>query len=205
MKKKVLLFAIFMLLAVTVFGISLNNTVKAYDLGDVDLLICNPGEDASTEMNFSFHTSVSGVVVEIAKKSDGNFDNAIKVVPTYTSYSDAYPFIGNTSWGIDYGAGYDKENVSICEAYAKGLEPDTEYMYRVGATNFSETRYFKTAGNDGVFAFAIMADPQVYGISAAQTSNETMNKAIKKAESLNMNLELVLCAGDESNTGGYYE
>lgn len=103
MKKKVLLFAIFMLLAVTVFGISLNNTVKAYDLGDVDLLICNPGEDASTEMNFSFHTSVSGVVVEIAKKSDGNFDNAIKVVPTYTSYSDAYPFIGNTSWGIDYG------------------------------------------------------------------------------------------------------
>ena len=202
MKKKILLFAIFMFLTVLLFGFTPNKVVKAYNLGDVDLLIANPGEDASTQMNFSFHTTVSGVVVEIAKKSDGNFDKAIKVVPTYTSFKDAYPFIGNTQWGIDYGAGYDKEKVSVCEAFANGLEPDTEYMYRVGATNFSETRYFKTAGKDGVFAFAVMADPQVYGQGAADTSNATMNRAMAKAKSLNMNLELVLSAGDESNTGG---
>lgn len=202
MKKKILLFAIFMFLTVVLFGLTPSKVVKAYNLGDVDLLIANPGEDASTQMNFSFHTTVSGVVVEIAKKSDGNFDKAIKVVPTYTSFKDAYPFIGNTQWGIDYGAGYDKEKVSVCEAFATGLEPDTEYMYRVGATNFSETRYFKTAGKDGVFAFAVMADPQVYGQGAADTSNATMNRAMAKAKSLNMNLELVLSAGDESNTGG---
>ncbi len=73
-----------------------------------------------------------------------------------------------------------KKKVSVCEAFATGLEPDTEYMYRVGATNFSETRYFKTAGKDGVFAFAVMADPQVYGQGAADTSNATMNRAMAK-------------------------
>ncbi len=77
MKKKILLFAIFMFLTVVLFGLTPNKVVKAYNLGDVDLLIANPGEDASTQMNFSFHTTVSGVVVEITKKSDGNFDKKL--------------------------------------------------------------------------------------------------------------------------------
>ena len=196
MKKKVLL--LFLISLITVFSFGLNVNLKASNLGDVDLLIANPGEDASTEMNFSFHTTVKGVVVEIAKKSDGDFSKAIKVEPTYQSFKDAYPFIGNTQWGIDYGTGYDKDNAYICEAYATNLEPNTEYMYRVGKTNFSDTRYFKTAGNDGVFAFAVMADPQVYGSGVAVTSNNTMNRAMKKAETLNMNLEVVLSCGDHS-------
>ena len=78
MKKKVL----FLVLTafITMFFVSLGTkTIKAADLGDVDVLIANPGEDASTQMNFSFHTNVSGVVVEIAKKSDGDFSKAIKV------------------------------------------------------------------------------------------------------------------------------
>ena len=200
MKKKILLFFMIALIALCAFGTK--NNVKASDLGDVDLLIANPGEDGATEMNFSFHTTVKGVVVEIAKKSDGNFDKAIKVEPTYTPFKEAYPFIGTTQWGIDYGNGYDKENAYICEAYATGLDPDTEYMYRVGATKFSETRYFKTADDDGVFAFAVMADPQIYGSGIAVTSNNTMNRALKKAETLNMDLEVVLSCGDQSNTGG---
>ena len=106
MKKKILLFFMIALIALCAFGTK--NNVKASDLGDVDLLIANPGEDGATEMNFSFHTTVKGVVVEIAKKSDGNFDKAIKVEPTYTPFKEAYPFIGTTQWGIDYGNGYDK-------------------------------------------------------------------------------------------------
>lgn len=43
MKKKILLFAIFMFLTVVLFGLTPNKVVKAYNLGDVDLLIANPG------------------------------------------------------------------------------------------------------------------------------------------------------------------
>lgn len=199
--KKSFSILIFAILLVIMISLVPSKSVKA-TTSDVDLLICNPGEDSSTQMNFSFHTTVKGVVVEIAKKSDGNFDNAIKVTPTYMSYADAYPFVGKTSYSVIYGA--ETDNVSICEASASGLEPDTEYMYRVGATNFSETRYFKTASNDGSFSFILTADPQIYGGqtgSAFKTTNDTMERALAKAKSLGMNPELLLSAGDEVNDG----
>ena len=201
MKKKTLLFFMFALIALCVFGTK--NNVKAADLGDVDILIANPGEDSSTQMNFSFHTSVSGVVVEVAKKSDGNFDKAIKITPECIPHAEAYPLEG-TNWGVDYGKNVDRKTMNVCEAYATGLEPDTEYMYRVGATKFSETRYFKTAGDDGVFVFAVMADPQIYAESMALvTVNENMNEAWEHAQKeFGMDIELVLGAGDMVSQGG---
>lgn len=211
-KKKILLFLVIVLLTICTLGLLPNNYVKAYDLGDVNLLICNPGEDASTEMNFCFHTSVSGVVVEIAKKSDGNFDNAIKVSATYTPYSEEYDFIGKTEYNVYYdesgtpvGQGYDTSKIYICEAYATGLEPATEYMYRVGAKNYSETRYFKTASNDGTFSFAVMSDAQIFGSGAFSTVNNTMNRAIKKAQGMGMDLDLVVSCGDDSNDSDIWQ
>ena len=200
MKKKIMFLTLTAFITLLMFSIG-TKTLKAADLGDVDVLIANPGEDSSTQMNFSFHTNVSGVVVEVAKKSDGNFDKAIKITPECIPHAEAYPLEG-TNWGVDYGKNVDRKTMNVCEAYATGLDPDTEYMYRVGATKFSETRYFKTADDDGVFAFAVMADPQVYGSGVAVTSNNTMNRALKKAETLNMDLEVVLSCGDQSNTGG---
>ena len=178
-------------------------TLKAADLGDVDVLIANPGEDSSTQMNFSFHTNVSGVVVEVAKKSDGNFDKAIKITPECIPHAEAYPFEG-TNWGVSYGKDVDRKSMNVCEAYATGLEPDTEYMYRVGATKFSEVRYFKTAGDDGTFVFAVMADPQIYAQSMALvTVNENMNEAWEHAQKeFGMDIELVLGAGDMVTYGG---
>ena len=202
MKKKVL----FLVLTafITMFFVSLGTkTIKAADLGDVDVLIANPGEDSSTQMNFSFHTNVSGVVVEIAKKSDGDFSKAIKVTPECVAHEVAYPFEG-TNWGVDYGKDVDRKSMQVCEAYATNLEPDTEYMYRVGKTNFSEIRYFKTAGDDGVFVFAVMADPQIYAESMALvTVNENMNEAWANAQKeFGMGIEVVLGAGDMVSQGG---
>lgn len=204
MKKRICLFAImFLFLGFFICTLSTNkvNALLALN-GDVDLLICNPGEDASTQMRFSFHTNVSGVTVQIAKKSDGNFDNAIKISPECISYDEAYPFKG-TSWGMNGGAGYDSATMKICEAEANGLTPDTEYMYRVGATNFSETRYFKTAGTDGTWGFLVMADPQTYVADGLVSGiNENMNRAMENAKKLGFTPELVVCAGDQVNDGG---
>ena len=200
--KKLLMF---LLVFVSLLGLSLSLVssikVNASTTGDVDLLICNPGEDSSTQMRFSFHTNVSGVVVQVAKKSDGNFDNAIVLTPECVSTDVAYPFKG-TSWGINWGSSYDPATMKVCEADVSGLEPGTEYMYRVGATNFSETRYFTTAGTDGVWSFAVMADPQNYTAPLHSAINPNMNRAKANAEKLGMKLELVLCAGDQVEYGG---
>ena len=204
MKKRVFLFVIMFLLMgffVCTLSTSKVNALLALN-GDVDLLICNPGEDASTQMRFSFHTNVSGVTVQVAKKSDGNFDNAIKATPECVSFDEAYPFKG-TSWGMDGGPGYDSKTMQICEAEVNNLEPDTEYMYRVGATNFSETRYFKTAGSDGTWGFLVMADPQTYvDDSLVGGINDNMNRAMENAKKLGFTPELVVCAGDQVNDGG---
>jgi len=202
MKKKIMFLTLTAFITLLMFSIG-TKTLKAADLGDVDVLIANPGEDSSTQMNFSFHTNVSGVVVEVAKKSDGNFDKAIKITPECIPHAEAYPLEG-TNWGVDYGKNVDRKTMNVCEAYATGLEPDTEYMYRVGATKFSETRYFKTAGDDGVFVFAVMADPQIYAESMALvTVNENMNEAWEHAQKeFGMDIELVLGAGDMVTQGG---
>ncbi len=205
MKKKVLLFTVASF--IMFFALCLNLRVKAYDraeLGDVDLLIASPGEDASTQMNFSFHTSVEGVVVEIAKKADGNFDKAIKVTPECAAYHDVFP--DTEDYALQYlddsGAPMNKSAIKVCEAYATNLEPATEYMYRVGATNFSETRYFKTAGNDGLFSFLVMADPQVYTEGVALgTANGLMAQALEHAKKLGLDIELTLGCGDMVNDG----
>ena len=180
------------------FITSLSLTKALAEECDVCVYICNPGEDASTQMRFSFHTNVSGVTVQIAKKSDGNFDNAIKLTPECISNSEAYPFEG-----MKYESTYDYKTMQVCEADVSNLEPDTEYMYRIGATHFTETRYFKTAGNDGVWSFVVMADPQNYSTNGLVGGiQEDMDKAMINAQKMGLNPELVLCAGDMVNHGG---
>jgi len=206
MKKKSLIIALFAMFAFLFLGFFSKSTVNAKYVADSNfmLFIACPGEDSSTQMNFSWHSDQKDSYVEIAKKSDGNFDKAIKVYPKTMTYTEAYPFTG-TNWGVEYPDGIDKNTMLVCEAFATGLEPGTEYMYRGWANNkYTEVRNFKTAGNDGVFVFAVMADPQIYAESlASNTVNSNMNKAMANAQKLfGMDVELVLGAGDMYSHGG---
>ena len=201
MKKVLMFLLLFVSLLGFIFGIASGKKVQAYSNGDVMLLICNPGEDSSTQMRFSFHTDVSGVTVQVAKKSDGNFDHATILTPECVPTSVAYPF-GGTSYNMKWPSYYDPKTMQVCEADISGLEPGTEYMYRVGATNFSETRYFTTAGTDGTWGFVVMADPQNYSNPLHSNVNPNMNRAKANAQKLGFDLNLVLCAGDMVDTGG---
>ena len=206
MKKKSLIIAMFAMFAFLFLGFFSKSTVSAKYVADSNfmLFIACPGEDSSTQMNFSWHSDQKDSYVEIVKKSDGNFDKAIKVYPKTMTYTEAYPFAG-TNWGVEYPDGIDKNTMFVCEAFATGLEPSTEYMYRGWANNkYTEVRNFKTAGNDGVFVFAVMADPQIYAESlASNTVNSNMNKAMANAQKLfGMDVELVLGAGDMFSHGG---
>ncbi len=71
-------------------------------------------------------------------------------------------------------------------------------------TNIQKLEISKQFGNDGVFVFAVMADPQIYAESlASNTVNSNMNKAMANAQKLfGMDVELVLGAGDMFSHGG---
>ncbi|HKM29490.1 MAG TPA: metallophosphoesterase family protein, partial [Bacilli bacterium] len=198
MKRKSILSLLIVFLLFTSFVFLKDSKVKAATASDVFLLITNPGEDMSTQMNVNYHTDIAGTYVELALKSAGNFNNATKVYGECAA--PKYGFEG-TNFGIDWGIG-KSESKFVCEVYLKDLTPGTEYMYKAGKTNMSEPYYFKTAGHDENFAFAVMADPQIYAIGQQANVNANMNSAMQIAGTLGWELELVLGAGDMVNQGG---
>lgn len=198
MKKKSILSLLIVFLLFTSFVFLKDSTVKAATESDVFLLITNPGEDMATQMNINYHTDIAGTFVELALKSDGDFANATKVYGECTAPIDT---IAGTNFGLDWGAGKEKSKF-VCEVSLTDLTGGTEYMYRAGKTNMSAPYYFKTAGDDGHFAFVVMADPQFYGTGQNAAVNGNMNSAMQISESLGWELELVLGAGDMVNQGG---
>ena len=198
MNKKLFLSLFISFLLFTSFLFLNNQETKAATESDVFLLITNPGEDMSTQMHINYHTNISGTFVELALKSDGNFDNSTKVYGECAAPN--YGFEG-TNFGIDWGLNKEQSKF-VCEVNLTNLTPGTEYMYRAGKTVMSPTYYFNTADDDGRFTFAVMADPQIYGTSNQTTANNNMNNAMQIAASLNLKLELVLGAGDMVNQGG---
>lgn len=198
MSKKLILSLFISFLLFTSFLFLNNFKAKAATESDVFLLITNPGEDMSTQMNINYHTDVAGTFVELALKSEGNFDNATQVFGECAAPN--YGFEG-TNFGIDWGKGKEQSKY-VCEVSLTNLTPGTEYMYRAGKTVMSATYYFNTADNDGRFTFLVMADPQTYGTGNQATANTNMNNAMQIAASLNLTPELVLGAGDMVNQGG---
>ncbi len=198
MSKK-LIFSLFISFLLFTSFLFLNSfKAKAATESDVFVLITNPGEDMSTQMHINYHTDIAGTFVELALKSDGNFDNATKVYGECAAPD--YGFEG-TNFGIDWGTGKEQSKY-VCEVNLTNLTPGTEYMYRAGKTVMSPTYYFNTADNDGRFTFLVMADPQTYGTGNQATANTNMNNAMQMAASLNLTPELVLGAGDMVNQGG---
>ena len=99
MNKKLFLSLFISFLLFTSFLFLNNQETKAATESDVFLLITNPGEDMSTQMHINYHTNISGTFVELALKSDGNFDNSTKVygecaVPNYVLKGQTLVLIG---------------------------------------------------------------------------------------------------------------
>jgi len=136
--RKKITFALFFLMGVFA-------SVTVFAQADATMIIANPGENSDNEMRISWHTNVGvvGSFVEYTKKSDTSWTNKKTVVGTYKL---------STTWnGVDSrgaaGATFT-QNIQVYKygAVLSNLDPDTEYMYRVGLSTMSDTRYFKTAG-----------------------------------------------------------
>lgn len=148
------------------------------------LVMINPGEDSSTEMNINYWTADEGTYVsfypEGASPSSANL-----VFPECV----ATPFTGRT----------EKQ----CKATMTNLVPDTVYYYKVEASSMEDVRSFKTAGAEE-FTFSHVTD--VHSWFSGGTNNRVaratavMNKINDIKE-----LDFVLSSGDMTAYGTVYE
>jgi len=137
LKKKIAFALIFLM------GVFMSVTVFAAP--DATMIIANPGENSANEMRISWHTatSITGSFVEYTKKSDATWANKQKVVGTYYLSTTWNGVTSRGAGGADF-----TQNIQVNKygAVLSNLDPNTEYMYRVGLNELSDTRYFKTAG-----------------------------------------------------------
>ncbi len=147
----------------------------------------NFGEDSRTTMMFSWHVdySASTQVLQVTEAYNVGFNEYTEYVPTVTGWSLN---------DVDGNLAYDTRN--ICRVVVADLEPNTEYMYRVGSPDggWSASRYFKTSGSDS-FTFTVISDPQSSLDSTAYVDSA------KAVEAAGKNDFLLIC-GDISDLAG---
>ena len=129
-------------------------------------ITCNPGEDSNTEMRINWHTDagVTDSYVLYTKKSDANWDNAIKAETT-SIQNDAFTQL-NASGSVLTQNG----------AVLSNLEPDTQYMYKVT----DGTEYLE---GDGYVAFDLFV-MNLSGDAYYEENNTANEEAIYLATDL---------------------
>ncbi len=150
-------------------------------------IAANFGENASNTMMFSWHVknAADTQVLQITEAYNVGFNSYKEYAPTVTLWSSK-----DNAGNIAYG------ERNICRVVVGDLQPDTEYMYRVGSADggWSPSRYFKTAGGDS-FTFTVISDPQ------SDLSSNAYAEAIKAVDAAGENDFLMIC-GDISELVG---
>ncbi|MCM3340968.1 phosphodiester glycosidase family protein [Paenibacillus sp. MER TA 81-3] len=146
------------------------------------------GADPSTSRGFTWHThaNVETTVIEMAKK-DGFTDFAAPGVSKVVGTSSLYH-----TWDIG--------TVRVHKAVADGLEPGTEYVYRVGNGDgkLSEQGSFKTAEANGERTkFLFFGDSQASNEDGFNLWSDIAHKAVSD----HPDLDFILQAGDMVEDG----
>lgn len=198
MKRKLFIVLYFILALISIISFS-NVNIKA-TTPDAYTIVANPGEDASVEMNISFHADLdkTSCYVLYTIKSDTEWKLAKKA---YGKYEISTEFDGNSS--------VDSKGKTITEEakflnYSVTLAPldsDTEYMYRAGQDVLSDVQYFKTAGNTS-FSFAWISDFHSY--TPLPNRLKSAMGMIDTLEEYNKGVDFVFSTGDEIAWGGSY-
>lgn len=175
---------------------------------NIKMIVTNPGENASTQMNVGFHAPLSytNCYVQYTTTNDTSWASAKTNKGTYKSYgasSSSNPFYGKSAKddagnNITQSMTFLDYNVNLT-----GLTPNTKYMYRIyDGSAYSDVYYFKTAANDGSsWSFVVTGDfheyYKNYGVYRAAQATKAINAGISLAGQLGWSpVEHVVSVGD---------
>ena len=164
----------------------------------VDIVYTNPGEDCSTEMIISWHAKSVRSEIYYTLKTDINYTFATRI-----SVAGVYDDTSFTN--------YDVAHFYKCSVKLTGLDPDTEYIYKIKCDDYVTTDFnFRTAGaSEYTFGYmsdihAIPYDNLELGMTAVKKL-QTVQKLIQNAEQVNnTKLAFIMTTGDETWRGSQY-
>lgn len=196
--KKIVINLLIITLSLFIY-LSFNGTKVHALSSDAYTIITNPGENASYEMNISWHADLdkTNSYCLYTKKTDTTWANAIKVMGKY-EVSDC--FDGNYSKNQS-GDFYEQAKFLNYGVELTDLDSDTEYMYKVGQDVLSDVHYFKTAG-DTSFSFAWISDFHAY--TPIPSRKQKASQMMSILENYDNSIDFVLSTGDEIAWGGSY-
>jgi len=188
-----LIISVLMLSVISIFRANAETT-ECYSI------VTNPGEYSDTEMNIMWHTDmgVTGTYMLLTKKTDTAWAEAVKVFPETEKVT---AFLGVSTIDAS-GTSYEQNTPFMkCVCALKDLDPDTEYMYKVGNNTMSAVHYFKTGGATE-YSAAIVSDYHSYIKSPNRLKNGMA--MIDTIEEYDKSLDLILDIGDTCAWGGSY-
>lgn len=165
-------------------------------------VIVNPAENASTGARINWHTD-EGCGAETCiytKRSDTKWKHSMKVVATQELVTAYDSLMSKRPDGTDC---IERVRFIRNTAELQGLEPDTEYMYRLSDDKDAPVRYFKTAPADGAWTAAVISDFHSYTplpkrAVAAMAMLDTLERVNRG------DFDFVLHVGDICAWGGSY-
>ena len=186
MKKNLLI----LLLAFCSFvGIFLLNSNVIAAANPLELIVASPGENASTEMSFSWRSSTSSASFYYSDDLNADINNMTKV--------DVNGTLENIIFVSESIANYRYE------LDLEGLKPGTKYAYIIKTSSAKSNKYyFETAYETGDFSFLWVSDNHAYsGTSDRQTKFTALYQQAKNKLG---NVPLVVSTGDDVAYGGTY-
>lgn len=196
MKRVFVLFLTIGLLA-SLFTFALTSRAAEIQTKGVDIVYTNPGEDCSTQVIISWHAKSIRSELYYTLKSDPNY-----LYATTISTTGVYDDKSFTN--------YDVAKFYKCSVTLDGLDPDTEYIYRIKCGTYTTTDFnFKTAGASE-YTFGYMSDIHAidYTLELGMSGTEklkTVQKLINQAEKVNnTKLAFIMTTGDETWRGSQY-
>jgi hypothetical protein len=196
MKKNLILF-IALILGLNLFSYAQSTENNG---GDAYVIITNSGENARKEIRINWHTNIEHKesFCIYTERSDTAWQSSTTVKAKQEFCTTFDSIYSKKASGEDF---YEDARFWRCSVALENLEPDMEYMYRVGTTDMSEIHYFKTASESGEWSCGIISDIHTYP-PLPQRLKSAMNM-LKTLENVNgKNFDFILHAGDLCAWGG---
>ncbi len=149
----------------------------------------SPGQDATRQVNISWHSTEADEVLEYTKASDPGYASSTTLsVAAGSPTLDATTFASNSFY---------RYRVTLDD-----LDSGSDYIFRIGSTTVTEDRRFRTAGGFGEFSFLFMSDVHAYPPIPNRVAKAV--ELVSQATRMAGDLDFIVFTGDLTAHGANY-